>query len=56
MLITLSSRAAICQSVVEVYLNGVAPLGAVSHMFNLNYWRYTNSDKTSDMICLNELI
>ena len=34
MLITLSRRTAICQSVAEVYLNGVAPLGAVSHRFN----------------------
>ena len=32
MLITLSHRTAICQSVAEVY--GVAPLGAVSHIFN----------------------
>ena len=31
MLITLSRRAAICQSVAEVWLTGVAPLGAVSH-------------------------
>ena len=31
MLITLSRRALICQSVVEVQLTGVAPLGAVSH-------------------------
>ena len=35
MLITLSRRAAICQSVAEVQLTGVAPLGAVSHRFNL---------------------
>ena len=34
MLIT-SLRAAICQSVSGVYLTGVAPLGAVSHRFNL---------------------
>ena len=35
MLITLSRRATICQSVAEVQLTGVAPLGAVSHRFNL---------------------
>ena len=34
MLITLSRRTAICQSVVEVQLTGVAPLGAVSQIFN----------------------
>ena len=34
MKITLSGYAAICQSVAEVYLTGVAPLGAVSHRFN----------------------
>ena len=34
MLITLSRRTAICQSVAEVQLTGVAPLGAVSHRFN----------------------
>ena len=38
MLIRLSRRAAICQSVAEVQLTGVAPLGAVSHRFNFfNY-------------------
>ena len=38
MLITLFCRAAICQSVAEVYLTGVGPLGAVSHRFNFfNY-------------------
>ena len=35
MLITLSRRTAICQSVAEISLTGVAPLGAVSHRFNL---------------------
>ena len=42
MLITLSHRAAICQSVSEVQLTGVAPLGAVSHRFKLifNYYYY----------------
>ena len=35
MLIT-SCHTAICQSVAEVQLTGVAPLGAVSHRFNLN--------------------
>ena len=35
MLITLSRRAAICQSDAEVQLTGVVPLGAVSHRFNL---------------------
>ena len=42
MLITLSRRTAICQSVAEVYLTGVAPLGAVSLRFNFfkigNVW------------------
>ena len=32
MLITLSHCTAICQSVAEVYLTGVTPLGAVSHI------------------------
>ena len=36
MLITLSRRTAICQSVAEVQLTGVAPFGAVSHRFNFN--------------------
>ena len=35
MTITLSCRIAICQSVAEVQLTGVASLGAVSHRFNL---------------------
>ena len=35
MLITLSRRTAICQSVAEVQLTGVDALGAVSHRFNL---------------------
>ena len=35
MLITLSRRTAICQSVAEGKLTGVAPLGAVSNKFNL---------------------
>ena len=39
MLITLSRRTAICQSVSEVYLTDVAPLGAVSHRFNFNLKR-----------------
>ena len=34
MLITLSRRTAICQSVVEVEYGGVAPLGAAIHRFN----------------------
>ena len=38
MLITLSRRTAICQSVAEVQLTGVAPLGAVSHRFNFNFF------------------
>ena len=38
MLFTLSHRAAICQSDAEVYLTGVAPLGAVSHRFNFNFF------------------
>jgi len=33
--ITLSRRTVVCQSVAEVYLIGVSPLGAVSHLFNL---------------------
>ena len=36
MLITLSRRTAICESVAEVYLTGVAPLEAVSNRFNFN--------------------
>ena len=35
MLITLPLRAAICKSVAEVLLTGAAPLGTVSHRFNL---------------------
>ena len=35
MLIALSGRAAICQSVAEVQLTGLAPLGAVSHRLAL---------------------
>ena len=35
MLITLSSRTAICQSVAKFLLIGVAPLEAVSHRLNL---------------------
>ena len=35
MLITLFCLSAICQSVVEVQLTGVVPLGAVSQRFNL---------------------
>ena len=38
MLITLSRRTAICQSVAEVQLTGVVPLGAVSHRFNLIFF------------------
>ena len=34
MLITLSRRTAICQSVAEVYLTGMASWGALSHRFN----------------------
>ena len=34
MLITLSRRVSICQSVAEVQLTGVASLGAVGHRFN----------------------
>ena len=34
MLITLSRRTAICQSVAEVWLTGVVPLGAVIQRFN----------------------
>jgi len=39
MLITLSRRTAISQSVAEVSLTGVAPLGAVSLRFNFNLTR-----------------
>ena len=42
MLITLSRRSAICQSVAEVYLTGVASLGAVSHRFN--FFKYLKSN------------
>ena len=37
MLITLFRRTVICQSVAEVQLTGVAPLGAVSHRFKFNF-------------------
>ena len=37
MLITLSRRAAICQSVAEVQLTGVDPFEAASHKFNYFY-------------------
>ena len=36
MLFTLSRRIALCQSVVEVLLTGVASLGAVSHRIHFN--------------------
>ena len=39
MLITLSRRTTICQSVAEVYMSGVVPLGAVSHRFNYNIFK-----------------
>ena len=45
MLITLSRRAAICQSVAEVQLTGLAPLGAVSHRLRLYY------SKPQDQLC-----
>ena len=38
MVITLFRRAAICQSVAEVQLTDVAPLGAVSQRFNFFYY------------------
>ena len=38
MLITLSRRTAICQSVGEVLLTGVASLEAVSHRFNFKFY------------------
>ena len=51
MLITLSRRIVICQSVAEVYFTVVAPLGAISHRFNfiiiiiiiiiIIMWRYS---------------
>ena len=34
MLIRLSRRTAVCQSVTEAYLTDVAPLGAASHRFS----------------------
>ena len=37
MLIPLSRRTAINQTVAEVELTGVAPLGAVSHTFSFNF-------------------
>ena len=37
MLITLSRRAAICQSVVEVWLINVGRLGALNHRLNLHF-------------------
>ena len=55
MLITLSRRAAICQSVSEVELTGVAPLGAVSHrmpLFALDWgtFDYGNTIINTDFI------
>ena len=45
MLITLTRRTVICQSVAEVKLTGVAPLGAVSHiLFNFNIYLCRNLD------------
>jgi hypothetical protein len=35
MLITLSHHTAICQSVAEIYLSGVAPLGAENQIYYL---------------------
>jgi hypothetical protein len=39
MLITLSHRTVICQSVTEVELTDVVPLGVVSYRFNLNFFK-----------------
>ena len=43
MLITLSRRTAVCQSVSEEWLTGVAPLGTVSYRFNFNLIGLENS-------------
>ena len=46
MLITLPLRAAICKSVAEVLLTGAAPLGTVSHRFNL--FKYNNNNNNNN--------
>ena len=43
MLITLSRRTAICQSVAEVWLTGMALLRAVNHRLNFNFFKYNNN-------------
>ena len=54
MLITLSRRTAICQSVAEVKLTGVAPLGALSHRFNylVQYILYMTASLAKFIACL----
>ena len=42
MIITLSRRTASCQSVAEVLLTGVAPLGGVSHRFTFFFTSANN--------------
>ena len=49
MLITLSRRTAISQSVAEVWLTGVAPLGAVSHRFNLIFFNCYIDVRTAEV-------
>ena len=63
MLITLSRRAAICQSVAGVQLIGVAPLGDVSHIYiilNFVIIRFYEAKKfysvTKRRICLSSVI
>ena len=51
MLITLSRRTAICQSVAEVQLTGVAPLGAVSHRFNF-FNNNNNNNNNNNSACV----
>ena len=55
MLITLSRRTAICQSVSEVYLTSVVPLGAVSHRFNFDFNRNKKTKTTRDFAGVNEI-
>ena len=47
MLITLSRRTAVCQSVAEVQLTGVVPLGAVIHRLNFNFLSSDEYDEYS---------
>ena len=47
MLITLYRRTAICQSVAEVKLTGLVPLGAVRDRFNLSFNNNNNNNNNN---------